>query len=102
MRSATGIPAVFRPMSRFATILARVDVSGARVGRAISSLMLVFTFCPFSYLSCEGQLASCHNLHSFHFQMTRLDLLQIFERSNTTATGLPEELCCWQRYPTAG
>ena len=44
IRSSTGIPAVFRPMSRFATILARVDVCGARVGRAISSLMLVFTF----------------------------------------------------------
>ena len=35
-RSSTGIPAVFRPMSRFATILARVDVCRARVGRAIS------------------------------------------------------------------
>ena len=31
-------------MSRFATVLARVDVSIARAGRAISSLMLVFTF----------------------------------------------------------
>ena len=57
IRSSTGIPAVFRPMSRFATILAilaRVDVCRARVGRAgraISSLVLVFTFCPFSYLS---------------------------------------------------
>ena len=41
------IPAVFRPMSRFATVLARVDVCRARVGRAgraISSLVLVFTF----------------------------------------------------------
>ena len=44
LRSSTGIPAVFRPMSRFATILARVDVCRARVGRAIFSLMLVFTF----------------------------------------------------------
>ena len=44
IRSSTGIPAVFRPMSRFATSLARVDVCKARVGRAISSLMLVFTF----------------------------------------------------------
>ena len=50
MRSSTGIPAVFRPMSRFATVLARVDVCGARVGRAgraISSLVLVFYLCPF-------------------------------------------------------
>ena len=47
IRSFTGIPAVFRPMSRFATVLARVDVCRARVGRAgraISSLVLVFTF----------------------------------------------------------
>ena len=47
IRSSTGIPAVFRPMSRFATVLARVDVCRAcvgRVGRAISSLVLVFTF----------------------------------------------------------
>ena len=54
IRSSTKVPAVFRPMSRFATILARVDVCRARVGgagRAISSLVLVFTFCPFSYLS---------------------------------------------------
>ena len=50
MRSSTGIPAVFRPMSRFAAVLARVDVCGARVGRAgraISSLVLVFYLCPF-------------------------------------------------------
>ena len=47
IRSSTGIPAVFRPMSRFATVLARVDVCRARVGRAgraMSSLVLVFTF----------------------------------------------------------
>ena len=47
IRSSTGIPAVFRPLSRFATVLARVDVCGARVGRArraISSLVLVFSF----------------------------------------------------------
>ena len=40
-------PAVFRPLSRFATVLARVDVCRDRVGRAgraISSLVLVFTF----------------------------------------------------------
>ena len=42
-RSSTGIPAVFCPMSRFATVLAHVDVCRARVGRAISSLVLVFT-----------------------------------------------------------
>ena len=54
IRSSTRIPAVFRPMSRFATVLARVDVCRARVGRAgraISSLVLVFYLCPFSYLS---------------------------------------------------
>ena len=47
IRSSTRIPAVFRPMSTFATVLARVDVCRARVGRAgraISSLVLVFTF----------------------------------------------------------
>ena len=47
IRSSTGISAVFRPMSRFATALARVDVCRAhvgRAGRAISSLVLVFTF----------------------------------------------------------
>ena len=42
IRSSTGIPAVFRPMSRFTTILARVGVCRARVGRVISCLMLVF------------------------------------------------------------
>ena len=44
IRSSTGIPAVFRPMTRFAKILARVDVCRARVGRAgraISCLVLV-------------------------------------------------------------
>ena len=44
IRSSTEIPAAFRPMSRFDTILARVDVCRARVGRTISSLVLVFTF----------------------------------------------------------
>ena len=42
VRSSPGVPAVFRPMSRFATVLARVDVCRARVGRAgraISSLL---------------------------------------------------------------
>ena len=34
VRSSTGIPAVFRPLSRFATVLARVNVCRARVGRA--------------------------------------------------------------------
>ena len=46
VRSSTWSPAVFRPMSSSATVLARVDVCRARlgrVGRAISSLVLVFT-----------------------------------------------------------
>ena len=34
-RSSNGIPAIFRPMSRFATVLARVDVCRARVGRVV-------------------------------------------------------------------
>ena len=49
-RSSTGIPAIFRPMSRFATVFARVDVCRTRVGRAgraMSSLVLVFTFALF-------------------------------------------------------
>ena len=47
IRSSTGSQTVFRPMSSSATVLAHVDVCGARVGRAgraISSLVLVFTF----------------------------------------------------------
>ena len=83
----TGIPAVFRSMPRFATVLASVDVCKARVGRAISSLVLFFTFAlSFTFLERES------HLHSFHFQMTRSDSLQSFDRRNTTATGLHEEL----------
>ena len=37
-------PAIFRPTSRFATVLARIDVCRAHVGRAGTSLVLVFTF----------------------------------------------------------
>ena len=49
IRSFTGIPTVFRPMSRFATVLARVDVCRARVGRAGRFLSGVgFYLCPFS------------------------------------------------------
>ena len=47
VRSSTWYPAVFRPMSSSATVLARVDVCGARVGRAgraISCLDWVFAF----------------------------------------------------------
>ena len=54
MRSSTRISAVFLTMSRFATVLARVDVCGVhvdRVGHAISSLVLGFYHCLFSYLS---------------------------------------------------
>ena len=52
--SSTGSPTVFRPMASSATVLARVDVRRARVGRAgraISSLVLVFYLCPSPYLS---------------------------------------------------
>ena len=80
VRSSTRISAIFRPMSRFATVLARVDVCRARVcraNRAISSQVLVFT-CALS-----------------------LDSLQNFDRNNTTATKLHEELCCWHMYTTA-
>ena len=47
VRSSTWPPAVLRPMSSSATVLARVDVCGARVGRGvreISFLVLVFAF----------------------------------------------------------
>ena len=47
VRSSTWSPAVLRPMSSSATVLARVDVCRARVGRAgraMSFLVLVFTF----------------------------------------------------------
>ena len=47
VRSSTWSPAVLRPLSSSATFLARVDVCGARVGRAgraISFLVLVFAF----------------------------------------------------------
>ena len=47
VRSSTWSPAVLRPLSSSATVLARVDVCGARVGRAgraISFLVLVFAF----------------------------------------------------------
>ena len=44
-RSSTGIPSIFRPMSRLAKVLARVDVCSraGRAGRAISSQILIFT-----------------------------------------------------------
>ena len=47
VRSSTGIPAVFRPLSSSDTVLASVDVCRAPVGRAaraISSPALVLTF----------------------------------------------------------
>ena len=47
--SSTWSPAVFRPVSSSATVLASVDVCIARVAcvvRAISFLFLVFAFCP--------------------------------------------------------
>ena len=50
VRSSTWSSAVLHPMSRFATVLARVDVCRARVGRAgraISSLVLGFLTLPF-------------------------------------------------------
>ena len=48
---STGIPAVFRPMSRSATVLARVDVCRARVWSCDSLSGVGFYLCPFSYLS---------------------------------------------------
>ena len=54
VRSSTWSPAVLRPMSSSATVLARVDVRiacVARVGRAISFLVLVFAFArPLAFL----------------------------------------------------
>ena len=51
VRSSTWSPAVLRPMSSSATVLARVDVCRARVGRAISFLVLVFAFAlPLAFL----------------------------------------------------
>ena len=53
IRSSTGIPTVFRPVSSSATVLARVDVCRARVvraGRANSSLVFVFLLLPFLLL----------------------------------------------------
>ena len=54
VRSSNWSPAVFRPMSSSATVLARVDVCGARVGRAgraISFLILVFAIAlPLAFL----------------------------------------------------
>ena len=47
VRSSTGSPTVFRPMSSSATVLARVDVCRARVGRAgrtVSFLVVGFAF----------------------------------------------------------
>ena len=57
VRSSTWSPAVFRPMSSSAAVLARADVCRARVGRggrAISFLVLVFAFTLL--LSCESHL----------------------------------------------
>ena len=52
--SPTWSPAIFRPMSSSATVLARVDVCIAHVAcvvRAISSLVLVFAFAlPLAFL----------------------------------------------------
>ena len=97
-------PAVFRPMSSSATVLARVDVCRARVGsagRAISFLVLVFAFAlPLAFL--ESRLAFLSSsLRSFHFQLTRSDSLQTIGKSNTFATKLFEERHCWRMYPTA-
>ena len=51
VRSSTSSPVIFRPMSSSATVLARVDVGVARVGRAISFLVLVFAFAlPLAFL----------------------------------------------------
>ena len=47
-----------------------------------------------STLSAEGLHPPCTR------NQTEVEV-QSFERTNTTATGLHEELCCWHMYPTA-
>ena len=86
VRSSTRIPAVLRPKSSSATVLARVDVCRARLardGRAISFLVFVFAFAlPLAFLervhisSWHGRIRSnvpgrttplqqsCHNMGS--------------------------------------
>ena len=53
---------------------------------------------PFLLSFLRESTCICHHLHSFHFQMTRSDSLQSFERSNTTATRLLEERHCWDMH----
>ena len=64
--SSTWSPAVLRPMSSSATVLARVDVCRDRVGRAgraISFLDVGVCLCP---SPCLSRLASyCHHPHLF-------------------------------------
>ena len=72
-RSSTGSPTVFRPMSGSATVLARVDVCRARVGRAgrtVSLLVVGFAFLLFltfrervdlhPVIICARYISSCH------------------------------------------
>ena len=86
VHSSTWSPAVFRPMSSSATVLARVVVCRARVGRAaraISSPVLVLTF-AFSRTFLE-----------------RVNFHPVIICTRSISRWLHEELCCWHMYPTA-
>ena len=80
--SSTWSPAVFRPMSSSATVLARVVVCIARVAcvvRAISFLVLVFAFAlSLTFLERVDLHLVVFIRTLFHFQLTRLDLLHSF------------------------
>ena len=71
--ACTWSPAVFRPMSSSATVLARVGVCRDRVAcvvRAISFLILVFAFAlPLASLE-RVNLHPFHHLRLFHCQLT--------------------------------
>ena len=97
IRSSTRSPAVLRPVSSHATVLARVDVCRAgvgRAGRAISSLVEVFALAlSLAFLGrvdlnlviiCAGSISSWHG------------------RIRSKISGrLTEERHCWRMYPTA-
>ena len=101
VRSSTWSPAVLRPMSSSATVLARVDVCGARVGRAgcaISFRDLVFAF---ALLLTFLERVDLHPVIIICVQLTRSDSLQSFGKCNTIATKLLEERHCWDMFSTA-
>ena len=98
VRSSTWSPAVLRPMSSSATVLARVDVCGARAGCAISFRDLVFAFAlPLAFL----ERVDLHPVVIICVQLTRSDSLQSFGKCNTIATKLLEERHCWDMFSTA-